>query len=227
VFGVNPAILAGDSLLTLAFDVLAASGHHRAQEAMRMLGTAVQELVDGQCADMAFEQRADVGLVECLGMAKAKSATLIASACALGALFGGAGPDTVGRFRDFGEHLGLAYQLADDLLGIWGDPKVTGKPIYSDLRNRKKSLPVVAALTSGTVAGHDLAALYERGAPLSDADVAHAAELIDVAGGRSWSRARADAFLEDALGELHVATPTARAGTELEALARMAAYRDH
>ncbi|WP_262403000.1 polyprenyl synthetase family protein [Actinomadura sp. CNU-125] len=69
----------------------------------------------------------------------------------------------------FGERVGLAFQLADDLLGIWGDPDVTGKPVHSDLRNRKQSLPVVAALESGTPAGGELAEIYRRDAPLADA----------------------------------------------------------
>ena len=57
---------------------------------------------------------------------------------------------------EFGGHVGLAFQLTDDLLGIWGAPEVTGKPVRADLRARKKSLPVVAALTSGTPAGDEL-----------------------------------------------------------------------
>jgi geranylgeranyl diphosphate synthase type I len=65
----------------------------------------------------------------------------------------------VAYLRSSGVHVGLAFQHVDDLLGICGDPAVTGKPVHSDLRNQKKSLPVVAALTSETPAGHELAAL--------------------------------------------------------------------
>jgi geranylgeranyl diphosphate synthase type I len=227
VFGVNAAILAGDSLLALAFGVLAASQHPAAQEAVHILSAAVHDLVDGQFADLDFERRTDVTLAECLAMAKGKSAALIASACALGALFGGTTPETVARLRGFGEQLGLAFQLVDDLLGIWGDPKVTGKPIYSDLRNRKKSLPVVAALTSNTPAGHELAGLYHRPTPLTTADLAHAAALIDTAGGRTWSQTEADRLLASALYELGQAAPVEPVATELGALARLATHRDY
>jgi geranylgeranyl diphosphate synthase, type I len=227
VFGQGAAILAGDALLTLAFDVLATSGHAAAREGMLMLSTAVQELVDGQSADLAFEERMEVNLPECLSMAEAKTGALLGCACALGGAFGGGSPQQIEHFRGFGERLGLAFQLVDDLLGIWGDPSVTGKLVYSDLQNRKKSLPVVAALTSETQAGHELAALYHRDRPLSNIDLVHAAELIDIAGGRSWSQSQVDDLLAEALGRLRSAGLMARAAAELDALARLATHRDH
>jgi geranylgeranyl diphosphate synthase type I len=226
VFGLNAAILAGDALLTLALDVLAASGHPAATDGIRMLSAAVQDLVDGQSADLAFEQRVQVELAECLSMAEGKTGALMTCACAMGASFGGGSPDQVQCLRRFGKHLGLAFQHVDDLLGIWGDPAVTGKPVYSDLRSRKKSLPVVAALTSDTPAGPELAALYQREAPLSDTDLVHAAELIDIAGGRAWSQTQVDDLLAQAMRELESASPTPRAARELGALARLATHRD-
>jgi geranylgeranyl diphosphate synthase type I len=226
VFGIGPAILVGDALLTLALDMLAGSGHPAAQEAMRMLGSAVQDLVEGQCADVEFERRPDVNLAECVTMAARKTGALLACAGGIGALFGGGPPERVDRLHAFGAHLGLAFQHSDDLLGIWGDPAVTGKPVHSDLRSRKKSLPVVAALTSGTPAGRELAALYRPGPALSDADLAKAAQLVERAGGRVFSRTQAEAQLGKALGELTAAAPAPRAAIELGALARLAARRD-
>jgi geranylgeranyl diphosphate synthase type I len=227
VFGLNAAILAGDALLTLALDVLAASGHAAATDGIRVLSAAVQDLVDGQSADLAFEQRVQVELAECLSMAKGKTGALMTCACAMGASFGGGSPDQIQYLRGFGKHLGLAFQHMDDLLGIWGDPAVTGKPVYSDLRSRKKSLPVVAALTSGTPAGPELAELYQRDQPLSDNDLVHAAELIELAGGRAWSQSQIDDLLARAMRELQSASPTPRAAAELGALARLATHRDH
>ena len=202
LFGVNAAILAGDSLLTLALDVLAASGHPAANRGMRMLSAAVQDLIEGQCADLSFERRATVGVAECEAMALGKTAALTGCACALGALFGGGTPEQVGRLRTFGDRVGLAYQHVDDLLGIWGDPAVTGKPVHSDLASRKKSLPVVAALAAGTDAAAELAALYGTTAPLTAAQLARAAELVEKAGGRAWSQARADGLAAEALAQL-------------------------
>jgi len=226
MFGIGGAILAGDALLTLALDVLSSTGQPAAAPGMRMLSAAVQALVDGQCADMDFEQRDTVGLAECHAMAAGKTAALIGCACALGATFGGAAPEKVAHLRAFGEHLGLAFQHVDDLLGIWGDPAVTGKPVYSDLRNRKKSLPVVCALTSGTAAGDELAALYRRTVPLSDDELTRAAGLVEQAGGRAWSQEQADDLMAQAscrLDELDRSPAVA----ELVDLARMVIRRDH
>lgn len=227
VFGLNAAILAGDALLTLALDVLTSCGQPAATDATRMLTATVQNLIDGQSADLDFEQGAEVGLAECVSMAERKTGALIECSCAVGAAFGGGSPGQVEHFRRFGAHLGLAFQHVDDFLGIWGDPAVTGKPVYSDLRSRKKSLPVVAALTSGTLAGLELADLYYCKAPLSNTDLVHAAELIRIAGGRTWSQVQVDGLLGLAMRDLQAANPVAQAAGELSALARLITHRDH
>ena len=162
VFGVGAAILAGDALLALAQDILLEDPAPQAVWASRCLSAAVQRLIAGQGADLAFEQRNDVTLVECLEMAGDKTAALMACACSIGAIHVGAPAGLAMGLAGFGAHAGLAFQLTDDLLGIWGAPAVTGKPVRSDLRARKKSLPVVAALTSGNQAGSDLTELLEQ-----------------------------------------------------------------
>ena len=192
-----------------------------------MVSAAVQDLVEGQCDDVSFEDRSDVDLSECLAMAGDKTGALLACSTAVGALFGGGSVAQVEHMRVFGEHLGLAFQLVDDLLGIWGDPRVTGKPVHSDLVSRKKSLPVVAALTSGEPAGEELAALYDRRDQLSEVELARAAELVELAGGRSWTQREATEQLDLALAELSLAAPGARASAELVALARLVTRRDH
>ena len=106
---------------------------------------AVQRLIGGQGSDLTFEKRDDVTLAECLEMAGDKTAALMACACSIGAVRLGARTLAM-ALAGFGAHVGLAFQLTDDLLGIWGAPEVTGKPVRADLRARKKSLPVVAAL---------------------------------------------------------------------------------
>ena len=230
VFGVNSAILAGDALLTLAVDVLAGSGHPAATDGIRMLSAAVQDLVEGQSVDLGLEQRAEVELGECLSMVEKKTSALMGCACAVGASFGGGSLEQLEQLRRFGGYLGVAFQHVDDLLGIWGDPAVTGKPVYSDLLSHKKSLPVVAALTSDTPAGRELAVLYHRQAPLSGAELVHAAELIELAGGRAWSQTQVDDLLARAMRQLPPASPSARAAravAELGALARLATHRDH
>ncbi|MBE1530945.1 family 2 encapsulin nanocompartment cargo protein polyprenyl transferase [Actinomadura algeriensis] len=231
VFGSNAAILAGDALLAGAFEALA--GGPAPASSVRTLGRAVLELVEGQGEDLSFERRAEVPLAECLAMAGRKTGALLGAACALGAALGGADANAEGialraeRLGSFGERVGLAFQLADDLLGIWGDPDVTGKPVHSDLRNRKQSLPVVAALESGTPAGDELAVLYRRGDPLADTDAARAAALVEAAGAREWAARKADALCAAALTDLDAADPVPTVAAELRALAHMLTHRDH
>ncbi|GAA4906893.1 geranylgeranyl diphosphate synthase type I [Stackebrandtia albiflava] len=227
VFGRGDAILAGDALSTLAVDVVAGSGHPHALEAVRMVNATVQELIDGQSVDMAFESRDDVGVAECRAMAESKTGALLSCACALGALYGGGDRARVAALAEFGGLLGLAFQFVDDLLGIWGDPALTGKPAHSDLGNRKKSLPVVAALNSRSPQAVELAELYHGGGELDRDDQARAARLIEEAGGRAWSTGQADSLLDLAMDRLAVAELPDGPTAELAALARLVTRRDH
>ena len=163
VFGVPDAVITGDAMLSLALRLLADDPHPASAHAAVRLSTCVIELCAGQQADGALEDRDpdDVTLDECLAMAMAKTGALLGCACALGALYAGAGERAVLAMDGFGREAGLAFQLIDDLIGIWGDTARTGKPVGADLTAHKKSLPVVAALTSDTPAAAELAALYQ------------------------------------------------------------------
>ncbi|MFJ1753513.1 polyprenyl synthetase family protein [Kitasatospora sp. NPDC088134] len=213
VYGTGRALLAGDTLLAAATDLLGAT------PAGKELSSAVLDLCVGQAADLQFEDRAEVGLDECLRMSEGKTGAVLGAACAMGALAGGADGRAVDRYRAFGRELGTAFQLTDDLLGIWGDPEVVGKPVGGDLESRKKSLPVVAALASGTGAGAELAALYQRAGTFDAATVAHAARLVEAAGGRAWARAEADRRSAAALAHLAAADPDPAGAADLRALA--------
>ncbi len=225
VFGTSAAILAGDALVSLATGVLADSEHPTAIRGIRVLNTAVQDLIEGQIMDIAFEQRSDVDLAECQRMAQAKTGALLGTACELGALFGSGTSEQAQHLRTFGENLGLAFQHVDDLLGIWGNPTVTGKPAYSDLHGHKKSLPIVAALQSQTPAGRELDARYAQD-ELTHAALVEFATLVESAGGRAWSQAQADQLLAAAQHHLHAAHLHSQT-TELEALAHLVTHREH
>jgi geranylgeranyl diphosphate synthase, type I len=187
VFGVGAAILAGDALLALANDLLLEDNAPGGPWSARCLSTAVQQLIAGQGEDLAFEKRGDVTLDECVQMAHGKTAALMACACTIGAVHIGAPAEMAMGLAEFGGHVGLAFQLIDDLLGIWGATEATGKPVRADLRARKKSLPVVAALCSGTAAGAELSDLLTADDELSEDDLVHAADLVAAAGGKDWA----------------------------------------
>ncbi|MFJ8665082.1 family 2 encapsulin nanocompartment cargo protein polyprenyl transferase [Streptomyces sp. NPDC093600] len=226
VFGVPDALIAGDAMLALALRLLAEDDHPASAAASARLAACVIELCAGQQADCAFEGRGpdEVSLEECLAMATAKTGALLGCACAMGALYAGAGEGEVAAMDAFGREAGLAFQLIDDLIGIWGDPDRTGKPAGADLVAHKKSLPVVAALASGTAAGEELAALYAR--PVLDpAGVRSAADAVERAGGRDWAQAEAADRMALAVRHLSRAVPDLSAAGDLLALAEFVTRR--
>ena len=212
IWGPATAILAGDALLALAHEILLEAPSPGASRAAWLLAGATRELTRGQVADLAFETRDDVGLDECIEMARAKTGALLAAGAGIGAVLAGAPKSTVDALVTFGREVGLAFQLVDDVLGIWGDPAVTGKPVASDLRSRKKSLPVSWAAARPEVA-EQLPAWLSGQDPPTDEIVAGMADLLDRAGARAWALAQAEACMrqaEQALTQVDI-KPQARA----------------
>jgi geranylgeranyl diphosphate synthase, type I len=209
VYGVGQAIVAGDALQILAHQVLLESSPERGPAASAALADATAAMIAGQSDDIAFEKRRDVTVEQCTGMSAAKTGALLGCASSIGAILAGAPDATVGALRDYGRHLGLAFQAVDDLLGIWGDPQRTGKPKGSDLRQRKKSMPIVSALAAGGEEADELRALVNgpSGAseplpPLDEHQVERATYLVEACGGREWTAVRAKSNLDAALGAL-------------------------
>jgi geranylgeranyl diphosphate synthase, type I len=192
VWGASAAILTGDALLALAQEVLLDCPSPHATAAGRLLAGATRELIRGQVEDLAFEKRNDVTVEQCLNMAAAKTGSLLSASAAIGAVLAGAEADVVDALTMYGAHIGLAFQLVDDLLGIWGDPVVTGKPVFSDLRSRKKSLPVTYALSQGGPAARELASWLATPDAVSETDLHRAAQLVADAGGREWAANEAE-----------------------------------
>jgi geranylgeranyl diphosphate synthase type I len=186
VYGIGPAVLLGDALHTLAQTILSETEPHGHRAAAR-LATTVHDLCRGQAADLQFEHREHVPVQEYLSMVDGKTGALMRAATTLGAIVAGAEATIVAELDRLGHHLGVLFQVVDDLLGIFGDPETTGKPAHSDLVSRKKTLPILAALESTTPAGHELAELL-RHPELSDTDLAHATTLVDQAGGATRAR---------------------------------------
>jgi geranylgeranyl diphosphate synthase type I len=203
VFGVADAVLGGDALLSLAQRALLDVPGETGRYAAARLADATQQLIAGQSTDLEFEARTDVTVDEVLAMEAAKTGALLGCATSLGSVLAGAPAAIVDALTRYGEHLGLAFQLADDLLGIWGDPDVTGKPVLADLRARKKSVPVVAALSAGRPESSQLAELLGAGQDHDEHVLRQMAGLVDVAGGRDWTRAVAAQELEAARSYLH------------------------
>ncbi|AFU04700.1 geranylgeranyl pyrophosphate synthase-like protein [Nocardia brasiliensis ATCC 700358] len=221
-FGVPAAILTGDLFLTAATNLLISQD----RDAARILIKALHALCEGQTEDLAFENRPSVSLPECLHMVEGKTAALLSASCELGAWAAHAGPEKATLMRQFGLQLGFAFQLVDDLLGIWGDPEITGKPVFADLVHRKKSLPVVAALNSHTTAGIELAQRYSGTDLLSQAELEDLARLIELAGGRRWAEDAAAEHISAAQHLLEQAEPNPAAAADLLTLAGLITRRE-
>ncbi|MFF3690576.1 polyprenyl synthetase family protein [Streptomyces sp. NPDC002187] len=225
LFGTPKAVLTGDLLVANAYRLLASSGRDTSGRSVGILAQTVLDLCVGQAMDLAFENRAEVTLAETKAMVTGKTGALIAGACELGAVAAGAGADVAAVMRAFGGHLGMLFQLVDDILGVWGDPSVTGKPVGADVASRKKSLPVVAALEAGTDASRSLSTLYSSAAPLTSEEVADATQWIEEAGGREWAEAESTRLCQAAQKCLEQVGADARAVSDLLSLMRFLVER--
>ncbi|MFJ7423607.1 polyprenyl synthetase family protein [Streptomyces uncialis] len=231
VHGPAQAILVGDALFALAGEVLLELGTVEAGRATRRLTRASRALIDGQAQDISYEHRERVTVEECLEMEGNKTGALLACASSIGAVLGGADDRTADSLERFGHHLGLAFQAIDDVLGIWGDPEATGKQTWSDLRQRKKSLPVVAALAAGGSASEELGELLAADAKSNDFDsfseteFAVRAALIEAAGGREWTNQEARRQHTVAIDALNSVDMPERVRAQLTALADFVVVR--
>ncbi len=187
-WGTAQAINVGDALFAVAHAALYALAEPppglRAERVLaiaRDFDRTALRIVEGQHLDLAHEGRWDGGAARYLTMIAGKTAAIMDFAARTGATLAGADADTVALFGRFGLALGLAFQIRDDMLGIWGAQGVTGKPAADDIRRRKQSLPIIALDERADPAARDeLRRLWA--APLDEAGVARVLALLDAAG---------------------------------------------
>lgn len=202
LWGEAQAINAGDAMFAFAHLALLRSAERgappdRVVRALRAFDEMCVRLTIGQHLDLSFESRSDVTAGEYMRMIEGKTAALTSNACEIGALLGGADDATVQAFADFGHWLGVSFQLQDDVLGIWGDPAVTGKH-DSDLAHGKKTLPVLYAAERDTRIRRG----YLEAGALSDDAVPPMREMIEAAGGKAHAERAAEEAYAHALAAL-------------------------
>jgi geranylgeranyl diphosphate synthase type I len=225
-FGVEDAIISGDALHNLAYQVLLDDPTQQRVAAATRLATATAAMIAGQAADMAFDDMTGIDLEACLAMEADKTGALLGYSASVGAVLAGAAGDHIDALEAYGRELGLAFQAVDDVLGIWGDPSVTGKAAGNDLRERKKSMPVAIVLSGHDEAAEQLRAVYGLEGDLTDADVDRATAVIEAAGGRDRTVAEARLHLDAALDSVADVGLVDTAVGELADLARFVAERD-
>jgi geranylgeranyl diphosphate synthase type I len=225
-WGIAQALNTGDAMLVMArLSVfrLRALGHGDAivLDVSRTLEEACLHLTEGQHLDLAFESRDDVTVDMYLQMIEGKTGALVAASTAAGAALAQSAPRTLEAYRSFGRHLGLAFQILDDTLGIWGAPEVTGKPTGDDLTARKKSLPVIFGLERSGA----FRELWDSGRA-DKATLEALTRELESCGALDHARTTAASHTDRALDSLERARPEGQAAIELRDLALRLLQRD-
>lgn len=198
VYGIPQALNAGDALCAISFLVLTnATGYHSQERVLKMvraLHEAHATMCDGQTLDLAFERARSVDLAQYRRMIGAKTAALFGASSELGALCGPCEAQTVREYRELGRAYGLAFQIRDDVQGVWGSLDATGKVVAHDIARRKWTFPVVWALSRPqNAATRRIGQAYEQGSSLDPRQVAEVIEALDDLGAKE---AAADAVAE-------------------------------
>lgn len=227
VWNENTAILSGDAMLVLAYQFMAQCPAEKLKEVMDLFSLTALEICEGQQMDMDFETRKDVTEAEYIEMIRLKTSVLLSCSLKMGALLAGASDDDAQHLYDFGIRLGLAFQLKDDLLDVYGNPEVFGKNIGGDILCNKKTYLLIKAF--------ELAEPAQRQAleKWMDADT-HAPEekisavtaLYDEIGVKARCEALMETYADQARASLEAVSVSAQRKAELTALMEKLMHRE-
>ena len=224
-WGAPMAINIGDALFVISNQaIIDLKENHPAEivvKAAEILHNTCLELTRGQFMDMSYEDRTDLTTDDYWPMVAGKTAALLSACCHLGSLLGGANETKQDSYRSFGHYLGLAFQVQDDILGIWGNEAVTGKSAASDLVEGKNSLPVLAGLS----ANKKFAERWRQG-PVHAYEVEDLAKLLATEGGYEIAHEASKQMTDLALLNLREAEPEGEAGDTLFELAEKLLKRE-
>ncbi len=224
-WGAPMAINVGDALFVLSNQAIIDLKENYPAEtvvkAAEILHNTCLELTRGQYMDMSYEERADLKVEDYWPMITGKTAALLSACCHLGAVLGGADEEKEEAYRSFGHYLGLAFQIQDDILGIWGNESVTGKSAASDLVEGKNSLPVLIGLgKKGRFAER-----WAKG-PIQPDEVEEVARLLAGEGGYGEAKEVSIQMTDMAINSLREADPQGEAGEALFELTNRLLNRD-
>jgi len=224
-WGAPLAINVGDALFALSNLSMMDLANSFPSEQVISASTALQrtclDLTRGQYLDMSFENREDVKVDDYWAMVTGKTASLLSSSCLIGAILGNADNPTQEAYRSFGHFLGLAFQIQDDILGIWGDENVTGKSTASDLIERKKSLPVLVGLSKKG----KFAEIWKN-EQITIANVEEIARILAQESSYAYAHDAAKQMTDLAINSLREADPQGEAGDSLMELTDKLLRRD-
>jgi geranylgeranyl diphosphate synthase type I len=229
LWGVPQAINTGDAMDIVAnISLLDLNGSIKPQmmvEVMRLFNETVIELCEGQYLDMDFQNRDEVSVEEYITMVSGKTAALIEASTAIGAMVATEDRDVIDRFRTFGRKIGIAFQIRDDILGIWGNPDNTGKSARNDIRNKKKSLPLLYAMEKSNDRD-ELKRIYAN-EKLSEADITRVFDILTGAGALEYTQGEAKRYKAEAMAQFDGLTLHRAPMDKLRAIALFLVERDY
>lgn len=232
LWGVPKALVAGNAMQSIGDVALLDTSRYEAPpetvlKVSQILTDSYLEMIQGQCLDLAFESNTTIGTEDYLRMISYKTGALIRSSLEIGALLATDDPTTFESFSRFGSYLGKAFQIRDDVLGIWGESYLTGKPAGNDIRRRKKSFPVVFAFEQASgQALEDLQRIYGK-EEVDDEDVERVLAVLDEVGAQDQSETLTEDTAGDALEALKLIQLPNWAKDEAEALVDFLARRQY
>jgi geranylgeranyl diphosphate synthase type I len=217
-WGIPKAINAGDAMFALAhleaIRLAETVSLGMAMEAAELLQNTCLHLTQGQYLDLSYEKRKDLTVNDYLLMVEGKTAALIATCVRLGAMAAFCDAKTTDYYAGFGHSLGLAFQIQDDLLGIWGNSSLTGKSSHSDLVTGKITLPVLYGLSRNG----DFARLWKQG-PIPLEEVPALIQALEAEDGKEFTEGQVSKFTQEAMKRLSQAHPSGDAAEALKYLA--------
>jgi geranylgeranyl diphosphate synthase type I len=227
IWGQAQAINAGDAMHTLSRLALLRLEERgvrpkKVLQAARLLDESCLRLCEGQHLDLCYQKRLDIEVSDYLKMISGKTATLFECSLKLGGLLGADDPGLVACLGYFGHSLGLAFQIRDDIIGIWGQEEVSGKSSVSDIQEMKKTLPVVYGLAKDK----ELSMIYHKEA-LDGDDVVSVLSILEKVGAQGYAQDMAQRYYDEALSALQSASIPSPARKELEVVADFILKRDY
>jgi geranylgeranyl diphosphate synthase type I len=227
LWGIPQAINTGDAMDVVSYMAIMDLKIDPAAmvETLRVFNDTIMQLCEGQYLDMDFQTRDSVTVEEYVEMITGKTAALIEASTAIGAMAAGGDRDTVRRLKSFGHKIGVGFQIHDDILGIWGEPAKTGKSARNDIRNKKKTLPVLYAMQHSSERD-DLKRLYAK-KEFTEADIDRVFEIMTKAKAYEYTSQKAKQYKNEALSELDGLCPGSRAMEDLRAIGRFLVDRDY
>lgn len=226
-WNVNTAILSGDAMFVKAYELLTSSGHQRLAEMIRIFNRTALEVCEGQQFDMEFEKREKVSVMQYLKMIELKTAVLLGASFQIGALCTGARDEDARRIYDFGKNLGVAFQLHDDILDVYGDSGKVGKQTGGDIISNKKTFLLLKALElSNRYMLEELQGWMFAKDFVPSEKVAAVRNIFDFTGVRSLAEKEAWAYFEKAISQLKLIPASEAKKTDLENWARSLMERE-